>query len=101
MPPEDTQRAKGEIARPMFGYKNYIGIDRAYGFVRRFVVSHVARHDGSLLGAVLDAGNIASDAWADAAYRSKAAGSGAPSRAGSRCHLTSPAATPPCTARGC
>ncbi len=71
-PPEGAQRQGGEIAVPMFGYKNHIGIDRAHGFIRRFTVTHAARHDGSQLGAVLDADNTASDVWADTAYRSRA-----------------------------
>ena len=57
---------------PVFGYKNHIGIDRTHGFVRRFVVTHAARHDGSQLASVLDTANTASDVWADTAYRSQA-----------------------------
>ncbi|MBV9734564.1 MAG: IS5 family transposase [Acidisphaera sp.] len=72
-PPEGAQRqAAIQIAVPVFGYKNHIGIDHAHGFIRRFVVSHAARHVGSQLGAVLDADNTASDVWTDTAYRSKA-----------------------------
>jgi IS5 family transposase len=72
-PPGDAQRqAAAEIAVPMFGYKNHLGIDRGHGFIRRFVVTHAARHDGSQLGAVLDTGNTGSGVWADTAYRSKA-----------------------------
>ena len=72
-PPDGAPRqAAGEIAVPVFGYKNHVGIDRAHGFVRRFVVTHAARHDGSQLGAVLDPDNTASDVWADSAYRSRA-----------------------------
>lgn len=71
--PERQPRAPlGEIAVPMFGYKNHLGIDRTHGFVRRFVVTHAARHDGSQLGEVLDRSNLASGVWADTAYRSKA-----------------------------
>ena len=34
-PPERTQRqAVGEIAVPVFGYKNHLAIDRAHGFGR-------------------------------------------------------------------
>lgn len=66
------QRAMGENATPVFGYKNHVGIDRTHGFVRRFVVTHAARHDGSQLCAVLDPDNTASDVWADTAYRSAA-----------------------------
>lgn len=64
--------AAGEIAVPAYGYKYHIGIGRAHGFVRRFTVTHAARHDGSQLGAVLDTANTASGVWADTAYRSQA-----------------------------
>ena len=43
----------------MFGYKNHVGIDREYGFVRRYVVTHAAAHDGAQLGQVLDRENTA------------------------------------------
>jgi transposase, IS5 family len=72
-PPEGAPRqAVAEIAVPMFGYKNHLGIDRAYGFIRRSVVTDAARHDGAQLGAVLDPANTGSGVWADTAYRSKA-----------------------------
>jgi transposase, IS5 family len=61
-----------EIAVPMFGYKNHVGVDREHGLLRRYVVTHPARYDGSQLGAVLDRDNTASDVWADTAYRSAA-----------------------------
>jgi transposase, IS5 family len=71
--PEGAQRqAVGEIAVPVFGYKNHLGIDRVHGFIRRFTVTHAARHDGSQLAALLDPDNAASGVWADTAYRSKA-----------------------------
>lgn len=71
-PPEGAQRqAAPQIAVPVFGYKNHVSIDRAHGFVRRFTVTHAARHDGSQLGALLDPQNTASDVWADTAYRSR------------------------------
>ncbi len=68
-PPEGAQRQATEIAVPMFGYKNHLGVDRAHGFIRRFVVTDAARHDGAQLGAVLDPGNTGSSVWADTAYR--------------------------------
>lgn len=72
-PPEGAQRqATAEIAVPMFGYKNHLGVDRAHGFIRRFVVTDAARHDGAQLGAVLDPAKTGSGVWADTAYRSKA-----------------------------
>ncbi len=45
----------------MFGYKNHVGVDREHGLLRRYVVTHAARYDGSQLGAVLDRDNTASD----------------------------------------
>ena len=72
-PPGGVARtAAPEIAVPMFGYKNHVGIDRAHGFVRRFTVTHAAAHDGAQLASVLDPGNTASSVWADTAYRSAA-----------------------------
>ena len=69
---EDGTKAKVEIAIPVFGYKNHIGIDRAHGFVRRFAVTGAAGHDGSRLAAVIDKTDTASNVWADTAYRSTA-----------------------------
>ena len=57
---------------PVFGYKNHIGIDRGFGFLRRYTVTHAAAYDGGQLGAVLDRDNTASEVWADTAYRSAA-----------------------------
>jgi IS5 family transposase len=73
-PPEGgtPRQAVAEIAVPVFGYKNHLGIDRAHGFIRRFAVTDAARHDGGQLGAVLDPANTGSGVWADTAYRSKA-----------------------------
>lgn len=71
-PPEGAPRqAVAEIAVPMFGDKNHLGIDRAHGSIRRFVVTDAARHDSAERGAVLDPGNTGSGVWADTAYRSK------------------------------
>lgn len=72
-PPQGSERqAMGEIAVPVFGYRNHLGIDRGHGFIRRFTVTHAARHDGSQLGAVLDPENTGSFVWGDVAYRSRA-----------------------------
>jgi transposase, IS5 family len=57
---------------PVFGYKNHVGIDRGFGFLRRYTVTHAAAYDGGQLGAVLDRDNTASEVWADTAYRSAA-----------------------------
>lgn len=59
-----------DIAVPMFGYKNHIGIDRRHGLIRTWTATHAARHDGSELPALLDRSNTASGVWADTAYRS-------------------------------
>jgi hypothetical protein len=70
--PSEGHKRQVEIAAPMFGYKNHVGIDREHGFLRRYTVTHAARYDGSQLGAVLDPDNTASDVWADTASRSTA-----------------------------
>jgi transposase, IS5 family len=70
--PGDGHKRQPEIAVPVFGYKNHIGIDREHGFLRRYRISHAAAYDGSQLGAVLDPNNTASEVWADTAYRSAA-----------------------------
>jgi transposase, IS5 family len=70
--PEEGHKRQVEIAVPVFGYKNHVGIDREHGFLRRYHVTHAAAHDGGQLGAVLDRNNTASDVWADSAYRSAA-----------------------------
>ena len=72
LPGGSARRAAAEIAVPMFGYKNHVGIDRAHGFVRRFTVAHAAAHDGAQLASVLDPANTANSVWADTAYRSAA-----------------------------
>jgi IS5 family transposase len=68
--PGENHNRQVEIAVPVFGYKNHIGIDREFGFLRRYTITHAAAHDGGQLGAVLDRDNTASDVWADTAYRS-------------------------------
>lgn len=71
-PAETELKQRVEIAVPVFGYKNHVSIDRAYGFVRRFTVTDAAAYDGAQLAAVLDRTNTASPVWADTAYRSQA-----------------------------
>src|SRR5262249_21293814 len=71
-PPRAGQKRQPEIAMPIFGYKNHVGIDREHGFLRRYTVTDAARYDGGQLGAVLDCDNTASDVSADTAYRSLA-----------------------------
>jgi IS5 family transposase len=73
-PGEDEPQARvaAEIAVPVFGYKNHLGIDRRHGFIRTFTVTNAASHDGRQLGKLLDPHNTASSVWADSAYRSAA-----------------------------
>ena len=70
--PGADHKQQVEIAVPAFGYKNHIGIDRTFGFLRRYDITHAAAYDGAQLGAVLDRDNTASEVWADTAYRSAA-----------------------------
>src|SRR3712207_4019828 len=70
-PAEDGSR-RVDIAVPVFGYKNHLGIDRRHGLIRTWAVTDAAHYDGALLPELLDKANTASDVWADTAYRSKA-----------------------------
>ncbi len=70
-PVTEGEKAKPDIAIPVFGYKNHIGIDRRHGLIRTWLVSDTAAHDGvRLREGLVDRGNFASDVWADTAYRS-------------------------------
>ena len=60
-----------DLAIPMFGYKNHIGIDRAHGLIRTWVASAANAHDGARLADLISRDNTASGVWADTAYRSK------------------------------
>jgi IS5 family transposase len=68
----EPQARVAEIAVPVFGYKNHLGIDRRHGLIRSFAVTDAAAHDGGQLGRLLDRKNTASAVWADTAYRSAA-----------------------------
>ncbi len=70
--PDGAARTTAEIVVPAFGYKNHIGVDRRFGLIRTFTVTHAAAHDGGQLEGLLDPDNMASGVWADAAYRSAA-----------------------------
>ena len=70
--PDGAARAATEIVVPAFGYKNHIGVDRRFGLIRTFTVTHAAAHDGGQLAGLLDPKNLASGVWADTAYRSAA-----------------------------
>jgi IS5 family transposase len=67
-----SRRGAVEIAVPVFGYKNHIGTDRRFGLIRRWVVTDAAAHDSRPLRDLIDRTNLASQVWADTAYRSKA-----------------------------
>ncbi len=47
--PAGSQRRVPDIAIPVFGYKNHVVIDRAYGFIRGSAVTDAARHDGKMM----------------------------------------------------
>ena len=70
--PDGNARTATEIVVPAFGYKNHIGVDRRFGLIRTFTVTHAAAHDGRHLAGLLDPDNLASTVWADTAYRSAA-----------------------------
>ena len=56
--------------RSFYGYKNHIGIDRRYKFVRRYSVTSAERHDSQEIDNLIDADNTCADIWGDSAYRS-------------------------------
>ncbi len=69
--PLPGQPVKPSLAIPVFGYKSHIGIDRAHGFIRTWLVTDAAAHDGARLReGLIDRDNTASAVWADSAYRS-------------------------------
>jgi IS5 family transposase len=70
--PAEDGSPRVDIAVPVFGYKNHVGIDRRHGLIRRWAVTDAARYDGALLPELVDKTNTASDVWADTAYRSQA-----------------------------
>jgi IS5 family transposase len=68
--PATTERVAEALMIPAFGYKNHINIDRRFGFIRRWLVTDAAAHDGHRLPALLNADAFDSRVWADTAYRS-------------------------------
>ncbi|MDE2570136.1 MAG: IS5 family transposase [Sphingomonadales bacterium] len=68
----DPRAAKPvDLAIPMFGYKNHVGIDKAHGLIRTWDTSAANAHDGARLQVLVSKDNTASGVWADTAYRSK------------------------------
>ena len=62
-----------DLAIPVFGYQNHLGIDRGFGFIRTWKATDAAAYEGRMLReGLLDKSNTASAVWADTAYRSKA-----------------------------
>jgi len=69
----DGSKPPVDIAIPAFGYRNHIGIDRGFGFIRRWMVTDAAAYEGARLREdLLDKTNTAKTVWADTAYRSAA-----------------------------
>ncbi|KAJ8139023.1 hypothetical protein OY671_007764, partial [Metschnikowia pulcherrima] len=68
----DPKAAKPvDLAIPMFGYKNHIGIDKAHGSIRTWDASAANAHDGARSPDLVSKANTGSGVWADTAYRSK------------------------------
>ena len=59
-----------ELVVPAFGYKNHVGADKRFSFIRRYTVTSAAAHDSRPFPELLDKSNMASTVWADTAYRS-------------------------------
>lgn len=54
-----------DLANPMFGYKNHIGIDRAHGLIRTWDASSANAHDSARLPDLISTSNTGSGVWAD------------------------------------
>ena len=61
-----------DIAIPVFGYKNHIVIDQAYGFIRNPAVTDAAHNDRKMPCHLVTSDNLAAIVWVDSAYLSKA-----------------------------
>lgn len=71
--PSQDGKTMLNIAIPTFGYKAHSSIDKGFRFIRKWLVTDAAKHDGrQLRRGLLDKTNTASSVWADSAYRSKA-----------------------------
>lgn len=60
-----------DLAIPMCGYKNHIGIDRAHGSIRTWDASAANAHDGTRLPDLISTSNTGWGVWADTVYRSR------------------------------
>jgi transposase, IS5 family len=62
-----------DLAIPVFGSQNPLGIDPGFGFIRTWKATDAAAYEGRMLReGLLDRSNTASAVWADTAYRSEA-----------------------------
>jgi IS5 family transposase len=52
------------------GVHPIVNVDRRHKLIRRYTVTDAAVHDSQVIDDVLDDDNMASDVWADSAYRS-------------------------------
>src|SRR5262249_25209047 len=53
-----------------YGYKNHLGVDKAYKLIRKWDATDAAVHDSQKLDDLLDLSNTGNGVWADSAYRS-------------------------------
>jgi hypothetical protein len=65
---QSVKRQTGDIAVPVFGHRNGVGINREHGLIRTCDACDGAR--GGQLSRLPDADNTASGVWADTASRS-------------------------------
>lgn len=54
-----------------YGYKNYISIDKKYGFIRKYEVTDASVYNSKVLGKLIDIENADPEIWADSTYRSE------------------------------
>ena len=72
-PRQDGTLPATDLAIPAFGYRNHISIDRGFGFIRKWLATDAACHEGRRLReGLLDKSNTAGGVWGDTAYRSVA-----------------------------
>lgn len=104
--PGAGHKRQTEIAVPAFGYENHIGIDREYGFLRRYTVT-MPRLTMAVSSAPCSIATTPQarcgptpptprrPTWHSSSARDSRLNSIAKSRAASRCRCTSPVAMPP------
>ncbi len=72
-PAQDGTVPAVDLAIPVFGYQNHLGIDRGFGLIRTWKATDAAAYEGRVLReGLLDKTNTAGAVWADTAYRSQA-----------------------------